>query len=92
MDLIEAEIGKKPCLYTAHWFWEKIGNPRPLVQFPLWVAHYNQSVAKPKLPFGWGDHVIWQYTDKGKVPEISDNTCDLNRFKGTPSDLGAHTQ
>lgn len=92
LELFESEIGKKPFLYTAHWFWEKIGNPRPLIQFPLWVAHYNQSVTEPKLPKGWSDYVIWQYTDEGKVPGITDNTCDLNRFKGTEDDLAGYIQ
>jgi lysozyme len=89
LSLTESKVGKKPFLYTAHWFWESIGNPPPIADYPLWVAYYNPDL-HPTLPKGWSSYAIWQYTDKGVVPGITDNTCDMDRFAGTLSDLQAH--
>jgi lysozyme len=89
LELTTHRVGKKPFLYTANWFWESIGNPPALADYPLWVAYYNPDPA-PTLPKGWPSYVIWQYTDKGHVPGVTDNTCDMDRFQGTLDDLKAY--
>ena len=86
LELVTTEVGRKPFLYTANWFWTSIGNPDPLDDYPLWVAYYNDD-PEPTLPQGWSNWVIWQYTDKGHIAGIGENTCDRNRFAGTLADL-----
>ncbi len=47
----------------------------------LWIAEYNNNVI-PELPKGFKDYKLWQYTDKGKIPGLTDNTVDLSHFNG----------
>lgn len=89
LRMTQDRVGKPPFLYTANWFWEKIGNPPAIDEYPLWVAYYNPT-PKPVLPHGWSSYKIWQYTDKGHVPGITQNTCDMNRFAGTLQSLKSH--
>lgn len=44
---------------------------------PLWIAAYT-SRPVPKLPHGWNEYKIWQYSDKGNVSGIN-GFCDLNK-------------
>ncbi len=49
---------------------------------PLWVANWtNTSI--PKLPFGFLNYNVWQYTDKGKVDGI-DGVVDMDRSLNVP--------
>jgi GH25 family lysozyme M1 (1,4-beta-N-acetylmuramidase) len=59
-----------------------LGNPAPIDDYPLWIAYYNPD-PRPVLPHGWPSYQIWQYTDKGRVSGITENTCDMDRFAGT---------
>lgn len=79
--------GKLPIVYTAAAFWQKIGNPTAYASHPLWVANYTQA-AGPRLPAGWSDYTIWQYSDTGQVEGISGN-CDVNLFNGGPDDIAS---
>ena len=45
----------------------------------LWVADYRK-VENPLLPDLWDDWVIWQYTDKGRWPNV-ESYVDFNRIK-----------
>lgn len=44
----------------------------------LWLAAYTNSLT-PRLPNGWNEYFIWQYSAKGRVKGIS-TECDMNRF------------
>lgn len=41
----------------------------------LWIAGYQKKV---KIPKGWANYWLWQYTDKGKVNGINSNV-DMNK-------------
>lgn len=76
-----------PMIYTrGRWFDLHVA---PYVmwegRFPLWVANYTKR-SKPIMPKGWKDYVLWQYTDKGRVPGIR-SSVDFNRLRGTYADL-----
>ena len=49
---------------------------------PLWVAHYNALT--PKIPKGWTDWLLWQYTDSGDgyAFGVGSREVDMNRYKG----------
>lgn len=60
----------------------------------LWIAAYVNT-AKPKLPKGWKEYWIWQYSCKGSVTGIKGNVDmnktkdnDVNSFLGTASLVG----
>jgi GH25 family lysozyme M1 (1,4-beta-N-acetylmuramidase) len=61
-------------LYLAPGFYETLGKPLWMLEYPWWIAHYN--VAKPWCP--WKKWAIWQYTGKGKTAGYSGATIDLN--------------
>ncbi len=78
LDTLEAALGYKPMIYTSDVMWKAMtvqpgwgGN-----EYPLWVAAYN-NVGPGKLPKGWTEWVIWQYSKKGKIPGIP-SSVDLN--------------
>jgi lysozyme len=45
----------------------------------LWIAAYV-NLPKPRLPIGWDNWYIWQYSAKGKVSGIRTD-CDVNKTK-----------
>lgn len=49
---------------------------------PLWVAHYG--VSEPKLPKGWTDWLIWQYSENGDghAHGVGSHRIDMNWYKG----------
>lgn len=56
---------------------ENLPANHPFGNLPLWIAHYT-TAAQPRLPNGWSDYVVWQYTGSGKVSGVS-TACDQNR-------------
>lgn len=74
--------GCTPLVYANRTFWERAlaadaGASR------VWLAEYAAEV---RLPGGVRSWVIWQHSDKGRVPGI-DGTVDLDRFGGGASAL-----
>jgi len=49
-------------VYLAPGFYQTLGKPEWLLEYPWWIAHYG--VDKPWCP--WKDWIIWQYTGKGE--------------------------
>jgi lysozyme len=47
----------------------------------LWLAAYV-NLSQPKLPKGWNDYWIWQYSCKGRVDGINGNV-DMNKTKAS---------
>lgn len=79
---VEQLLGRKPILYTRRGFVENIlGDPGPLTNYPLWVAHYT-TAAIPAVPEGWTGWTFWQYSQSGHVGGI-ETDVDLDRFNGS---------
>lgn len=67
------------CLvYLAPGFWELLGRPDWLLNFPWWVAHWG--VNEPYQPPGAPAWSLWQYTNKGRVPGVAG---DVDRNKAS---------
>lgn len=91
---IERRTGRKAWLYSGNRIKEDVHvlskTDRDYVtQHPLWLCQYGPQ---PKLPMGFDQTVLWQYTD-GRVgpgphgiPGIT-GQVDLNAFNGTREDL-----
>ncbi len=56
---------------------ENLNSNHSLGNIPLWIAQYSNSPI-PKLPVGWSNYWIHQYSAKGNVCGIKGNV-DLNR-------------
>lgn len=73
LDTVEAEVGRKPIIYTtpeAHeTFIERAG-----FEHPLWIRGLYFEPSEE----GW---VFWQYDARGEVPGI-EGPVDLNVFRG----------
>lgn len=55
---------------------------------PLWIALYKKSI---KIPSGWNNWVLWQYTDgkRGLEPHKIEGVgvCDRDKFNGSVDEL-----
>lgn len=78
LDVVEADLGVKPKIYTDVNFWNGLG-AEGFEDYPLWVAEYG--VEEPALPEGWESWTIWQYSRKGSVPGI-EGDVDKSRSSG----------
>lgn len=64
-------------IYSGHLLKEQLKSPDKIINASrLWLAQYGP---KPVLPIGFTDYYLWQYTDKGTIPDIVGN-CDCNEF------------
>lgn len=72
-------VGEPPIIYTLRSFWRRIGDP-DFSQCPLWVVDL-QDDGSPRLPEGWGDYVVHQYSFTGEIDGIRGDV-DLNRLNG----------
>lgn len=90
---VRARTGRKPLVYTARWFWQKLGNPvsSPLAQFALWVADYRGDTS-PWLPRAWLRYLLWQFggDHSGAIDGIpAGDNIDHIVFAGSSEDLEA---
>ena len=71
--LFKCQVG----IYTGLWFWDRL--PIDSISVPLWVAYWykDKKPKNPKLPRGWTDYNIHQYTSKGRIQGI-DGFVDQN--------------
>ena len=94
MKLIEDKTGRSCAIYSGNRLKETIGQlGKDEFQFitarKLWICQYGPKV---KLPKGYNDYWLWQYTGDGigpmphKVDGIQNN-CDLNVYDGTLQQL-----
>lgn len=64
------------CLYSYAPYLDRwLSDGHGLGNVPLWHAGYTKTA---KLPKGWTNYFLWQYTDKGRIPGIK-GAVDLNR-------------
>jgi lysozyme len=85
VSLIFERTGQWPLLYSGNTLKDAIavgGQPEVLTNCRLWLAQYGPST---KLPAGWDDWWLWQYTDQGAVDGIQGNV-DMNRYGGVDVD------
>jgi len=87
IDVVEAETGLAPIIYTGRYFWDGSVKSTDFSDYPLWVAQWT-SAACATLPAGWDDWTFWQYSATGRVAGISGDV-DLDRFDGTRAELAA---
>lgn len=76
---IQGVCGAAPMLYTGSYKYDENIAPRADLDgmFPLWIAHYTTRPT-PRLPRGWADYALWQYSASGRVDGHEGNV-DLNR-------------
>ena len=85
LDVVEAEIGRQPIIYTSVGFWDgTVGASDAFSSYPLWVAHWG--VDCPTLPVAWDGWLFWQSSETGAVDGIYSNV-DTDLFNGTWDDL-----
>jgi lysozyme len=86
--LIKAETltGKQPIIYTNLHYWnEVLGSPNGFGAYKLWLAAYTNK-EPTRLPFGWEEYWMWQYSEKGAVTNIK-SMVDKNVLKTNLADL-----
>lgn len=71
LDIIEAEYGVKPVIYSSDSFIRDWLSPTLTSAYPIWAARYSTS--QPKFP-SW---TIWQFSDDAVIYGIEKKT-DLN--------------
>ena len=82
MELVKADYGKYPVLYSQYKFYNDLLAP-DFNKCIIFIARYGSNV--PTLR-GGGKYNIWQYTERGKVDGIKEYV-DLDRFEnGTTID------
>jgi lysozyme len=83
IEHVRSQLGVEPIVYTNPGMW-RYGGAEPLVQQPLWLAHYTQAC--PTIPRSWTRWTFWQYTENGRVDGI-EGAVDLDVFAGPPDEL-----
>jgi lysozyme len=78
-------------VYSGHLLKQQLANSRNeylAANTDLWLAQYTglgkESWPTGTYPEGW---TLWQYSESGKLPGITDAAVDLNRFEGKDEEL-----
>lgn len=86
MDIVEPVVGVKPIIYTGYYFWkDKVA--ADFSEHPLWIANYSAEC--PLIPDTWSRWTFHQYSSSARIPGITENTVDVNKFNGTLEELKA---
>ena len=80
MNLVKADYGKYPVLYSQYKFYNDLLAP-DFNKCIIFIARYGK--AAPALR-GGGEYNIWQYTERGRVDGIK-GYVDLDRFENGTS-------
>jgi lysozyme len=81
---VEAKTLLTPLVYVSPGFWDALGRaPAPPRGVGLWVAHWG--VPAPRLPVGFQQWTIWQYTQSSTLAAA--NGADGDIFNGTVQQL-----
>lgn len=86
-EYIESQLGVKPIVYTAKWFWDaylassKSETLDKLTKYPVWWAHYTTNMQEDPNIVGWKNWDIWQWTGSGYVNGIA-GKVDRNWLPG----------
>ncbi|MDQ3370132.1 MAG: MYXO-CTERM sorting domain-containing protein, partial [Myxococcota bacterium] len=87
VDHVEAAVGVKPIIYTGYYFWKDSVGGADFKDHPLWIANYSATC--PLVPQQWSRWAIHQYSSTARIPGITANTVDVNKFNGTLAELKA---
>ncbi|MFZ2471604.1 MAG: GH25 family lysozyme [Methanothrix sp.] len=89
MTTVQSKTRVMPIIYTGPSFASSYLTDTRLSRYTLWTSNYKYDpLKKPNSAGIWkSTWSIWQWTDKGKIPGITQNTVDLNVFSGTQSEL-----
>ncbi|MCK4120447.1 glycoside hydrolase family 25 protein [Ralstonia nicotianae] len=85
---VEAELHRKPMIYTARAWWrERIGSESlfgALSSYPLWLADYSKSSRASEVPnsINGARWALWQYTETATMAIGFKAPFDANIFKG----------
>ena len=91
LNIVEADFGVKPLIYTNKYWWEKMlgDEGKRLASYKIWMSRYGKfDLPAPPMPEGlkWA---IWQFTEHGRIAGI-DGRVDVDflapDFKIEPSD------
>nr|WP_311529141.1 GH25 family lysozyme [uncultured Ralstonia sp.] len=91
LSTVEAELHRKPMIYTAKSWWrERIGSEAlfgTLSSYPLWLADYPKTARASEVPnsINGTRWALWQYTEKATMAIGFNEPFDANIFKGTTS-------
>ena len=86
LTTVEAATGQTPFIYTYPSFWQGLGNPLTLSQYPLWIARYG--VSSPGSLGGWSDWTIWQFDPNHTISGVA-GPVDADGYQGTLASLQA---
>jgi Lyzozyme M1 (1,4-beta-N-acetylmuramidase) len=97
LQLIEQKVGRRAAIYSGNRIKENIGKINKLdrsyvTSHRLWLCQYS---TRTRLPAGWTDWWLWQYTGDGQgpqphsIPGVSGTGIDLNTYRGTQQELRA---
>jgi lysozyme len=87
IDVVEAETGLKPIIYSGKYFWQDNVQSADFVDYPLWVAQYGPVC--PDIPNQWSGWVFHQTSASGSVAGVAGD-CDTNVFNGDVTKLGEY--
>lgn len=88
---VEKRTGVRPVIYASPSFIESVlGSAPELGTYKLWIAHYTER-NEPDVPAPFSDWLIWQHSDRGRLPGI-DGKTDLNRYRGDATQLVAQAR
>lgn len=87
IDYVEPRVGVRPILYTGYYFWRDQVGGADFSAYPLWIANYGATC--PLVPPAWTRWTLHQYSSTARIPGITANTVDVNKFNGTLDELVA---
>jgi lysozyme len=86
IEAVEDRIARQVVLYSGNLIKEQLHHPDPFWNGRrLWLAQYGP---KAKLPVGWSDYWLWQFSENSKLAGVG-GLIDANHFPGTPEELAA---
>lgn len=83
LELVEAEVGVKPIIYTEPNFWDAHLTDE-FGDYPLWIADYE--VDEPRLPKGFQSWWLWQWQEDARLPGV-EKDVDLSRLNHSHVEL-----
>jgi len=79
-----SSAGKSMILYSSKSYLDShLPAGHTLGEIPLWLAYYPRvfdPAQNPRIPSGWSEWTLWQYTQSGTVPGVS-GAIDISLMK-----------
>ncbi len=84
LEVLEANTGKRPIIYTSTNFANRYLTNVKFGKYPLWIASYQED--KPNVPEAW-KNTSWDFWQKTDHYTVADEAFDFDVFKGNPAAL-----